>query len=200
MMELRRGLLMKKVGSILPSAYQQVEYIKTPGPWLNSGNTYKSFICTDIAYTDITKIVCKYKVITCYNGVSLWYPIYISSHASGSTTSVAPFATLSSMNGFQSASPLRQKPYEGTIDTYTVTMLQSMQSNRYLKIGGWTDTSWTAEGAYYFIDVYNGDDKVASFIPCYRKSDNKAGMYEVINGNFFSSDGEFDFIAGQNVN
>lgn len=38
------------------------------------------------------------------------------------------------------------------------------------------------------------------FIPCYRKSDNKPGMYDIENNVFYTNDGTGEFIVGPDVN
>lgn len=41
---------------------------------------------------------------------------------------------------------------------------------------------------------------VRNFIPCYRKSDNVAGMYDLVNGQFYTNQGTGSFIVGNDVN
>lgn len=38
-----------------------------------------------------------------------------------------------------------------------------------------------------------------NFVPCYRKSDNKAGFYELVNRDFYPSEGASDYIAGPDI-
>jgi hypothetical protein len=40
---------------------------------------------------------------------------------------------------------------------------------------------------------------VRNFIPCYRKSDNVIGMYDVINDAFYTNSGTGTFIKGPNI-
>ena len=90
---------------------------------------------------------------------------------------------------------IRLLPY---IFYFTITYSSGTQNN--LRIGGWSDKNWTAEGAYYFVNVYGAnDEEIEKFIPCVRKSDNKAGFYGIISNSFFPSNGNEDFIAGPNV-
>ena len=196
-MEARRRLLVRNK-SRLPPEYQEVKYIKTPGPWDRFyPPQVKSFICTNLSYQNVRKIVCRYKVIS-YTELSYsYYPMVIASHESGKTSPRNPFATISSVNGFNSISPVATPPYVGVENEYTIL---TNASTFFLRIGGWQDAEWTAEGAYYYVYVYGENDaEVAKFIPCYRKADNKPGMYELIGNVFYPSDGTEDFIAGPNV-
>ena len=59
--------------------------------------------------------------------------------------------------------------------------------------------------ASYFGDIYefsildeNGD-YVIQLIPCYRKADNEAGMYDIVNDVFYTNAGSGSFIVGPNV-
>ena len=48
--------------------------------------------------------------------------------------------------------------------------------------------------------IYDNDVLVRNFIPCYRKSDNEAGMYDTVNGVFYTNQGSGDdFIVGDDV-
>ena len=44
-----------------------------------------------------------------------------------------------------------------------------------------------------------GNKLVRDFIPCYRKADNKAGMYDLISGEFYTNQGTGEFILGGEV-
>lgn len=47
--------------------------------------------------------------------------------------------------------------------------------------------------------ISKGNNIVCDFVPCYRKSDNKAGMYDLVNGEFYTNDGTGEFILGGEV-
>lgn len=192
----RRQLMGMQKDSRLPPEYQEVEFIKTPGEW-RTYNSYKSFICTDISFSSIKKILCRYKVITYEQILGTYMPIIIDSHDEGGTTPNAPYASLGSVSRFDSISPVVSPPFEGVENEYTIL---NSYAGGYLRIGGWSDFYWTAEGAYYYVYVYGENDvEVAKFIPCYRKSDNKAGLYDLIGNTFYASNGAMDFIAGNPV-
>ena len=191
----RRREMLAGIKSRLPKEYQEVEYVKA---LYESGKSYQTqcFVCTNLTFTGVTKIVCKFGV-GAFSGNQ--QPMFIASHASGSTTPVSPYITVSQANGFSSISPKHYPgPFAGIIDTYTITSDGSIQ-NKYMRIGGWSDVQWTAEGMWYFVEVYDANGIVASFIPCYRKTDSKAGFYDIINNAFYSSDGQYDFVAGPKV-
>lgn len=47
--------------------------------------------------------------------------------------------------------------------------------------------------------IYDGDI-VRDFVPCYRISDNVAGMYDMANGVFYTNSGSGSFTVGPDVN
>lgn len=48
----------------------------------------------------------------------------------------------------------------------------------------------------YSYTIYNGTTKVGDFVPCYRKSDNKPGLYDTVNGKFYTNAGSGEFTVG----
>lgn len=177
--------------SVLPSEYQQLEYIKTPSTGILSKN-YNAFICTGIPYNGIGKIVCKYGVFTYTDGNA---PIILAAYASGTTTVANPFVAINGASSSVSGliiSPIAQSPYGGTLNEYTI--ICSSTSNNNLRIGGWSDGAWTADGAYYYVDVYDKNNELmAKFLPCYRKADDVAGLYDIVGNEFYSSAGSEEF-------
>lgn len=51
----------------------------------------------------------------------------------------------------------------------------------------------------YYNQITDGDKIIRNFVPCYRKSDNIAGMYDTVNDKFYTNAGTGNFIVGGNV-
>lgn len=47
--------------------------------------------------------------------------------------------------------------------------------------------------------MWNGEELVRDYIPCVRKSDSKAGFYDLVNGTFNPSIGSAEFVAGMDA-
>lgn len=74
----------------------------------------------------------------------------------------------------------------------------NINSNHKFRIfGRYSNSTYTKKfiGRIFFFKVFNQYD----LIPCYRKSDNKPGMYDLISGEFFTNRGEGEFIVGPEV-
>jgi hypothetical protein len=54
-------------------------------------------------------------------------------------------------------------------------------------------------GKIFSFEYYNNDILVRDFVPCYRKSDNVAGLYDLANGVFYTNAGTGQFIVGGDV-
>lgn len=55
------------------------------------------------------------------------------------------------------------------------------------------------KGKIYRVKLYTGSTLLANLIPCYRKSDNTAGMYDCANKVFYTNQGTDTFILGRAV-
>ena len=61
-------------------------------------------------------------------------------------------------------------------------------------------TSSTAPRAYvYYCKVYDGNTLVRDFVPCYRDSDGVIGLYDIVNGIFYTNQGTGSFTYGNVV-
>ena len=46
---------------------------------------------------------------------------------------------------------------------------------------------------------YQDDVLIRDFVPCYRKSDEKVGMYDLVNNVFYTNEGSGEFEKGNNI-
>ena len=66
--------------------------------------------------------------------------------------------------------------------------------------GGDFDTLQVIGQRAYSFKIKDGNSLVRNFIPCYRKSDNVAGMYDLVTNTFYTNAGTGDFIVGPDLN
>lgn len=52
----------------------------------------------------------------------------------------------------------------------------------------------------YSTKLYENNTLVRDFVPCYRKADNVAGLYDLVNNTFYTNQGTGSFLVGANVN
>lgn len=51
----------------------------------------------------------------------------------------------------------------------------------------------------YYYRLHTSNGLACDFVPCYRKSDNKPGMYDLVTNTFFTNAGTGEFTVGSNV-
>jgi hypothetical protein len=76
------------------------------------------------------------------------------------------------------------------------------QSNLLLFACNYNDISGYAPLSYklYSCKIYDNDILVRDFIPCYRKSDKVAGLFDAVNEKFYQNIGAGEFIIGKEIN
>lgn len=65
---------------------------------------------------------------------------------------------------------------------------------------GAANNGTATKGQIFYVKIWNGTTLIRDFIPCYRKSDNKTGMYDIENGVFYEVYGAQEFDVGDPVN
>lgn len=77
-----------------------------------------------------------------------------------------------------------------SIDGSICTIFSSSPTKSYL----------TYTGRIYFLEVYDDNLLVCSFVPCYRKEDGKVGLYDTVRNAFYYSPNSSNFTKGADVN
>ena len=63
-----------------------------------------------------------------------------------------------------------------------------------------TQTRYYTQCQLFKLKIYKYNTLIKNFIPCYRKSDNEIGLYEVMEQKFYTNSGTGAFIKGNDVN
>lgn len=58
---------------------------------------------------------------------------------------------------------------------------------------------WYYHGKIYYCKLTDQDKVVRNLVPCYRKADNVAGMYDLVNDVFYTNAGTGEFIVGGEI-
>ena len=202
MIELRRrysGGVQSPSFSRLPKEYQEVEYIQ---------NTGDSYIVLDFKYADI-----KFKfVVTPDDYRQTMQMGYGGSRMVGFIKESGVAAIIPVING--AAQSVSIPSSETTIHT-----IEIRHSDNALIIDGvnaasggsfTNDTIFSVfhrvpytfpkmKGKMYVLQRNYGEGYIDQYIPCYRKADNVAGMYDIVNGVFYTNAGTGTFEVGVDV-
>ena len=184
----------------LPSAYQEVEYIKSEGKtqWINTGYYPK---------LDKTKVVADaikdvgYSIFGSgssgftFTGSATHYAYYNGSQINTATTYTNRHLWIMDKN----------KLYIDGVSYGTYTLSTKVCTNPLGIFGRIKSTSPITCGdrgnhTLYSLKIYEDDKLVMHFIPCYRKSDSVIGLYDIITQTFFTNQGTGTFTKGDNVN
>lgn len=210
-MSSRRALLESLLLSRLPSAFQEVEYIES------SGTQY-----IDIGYACLTanqKVIIQFETTNSFAGNGIF----------GSQSSSARSGILwrSSTNlqfgiGNQGAGTVIGTYSQNVKYTFDYSSTQNTYSCRlndtYLRENAsYTGSNITNLNIFLFANNYQGsaespvairmysaklyDNGVLArdFVPCYRKADNVIGLYDLVNGVFYTNAGSGTFTKGGDV-
>ncbi len=195
--------------TILPSTYQEVEYIGSTGTQfidLPFGFDRTDIVDFDMS-VDTNQTTDKYLVSpNSWNnnnnrfamGIGMHYPNLAVGFGSKSTdnTDLSPSVANDGerhqwhyQNSVFTILDLGVS-YNGTSDTFGGTT-----TNLRLFYGYNANTKGKI---YRYVHWKNGSKRV-ELIPCYRKSDNVIGLYDIINGTFYTNNGSGTFSKGSNV-
>lgn len=195
----------------LPSEYQEVEYIE---------NTGTQYIITDLLFPkelENPKIEWGFMQIATPSGDnmifgywsngSIYYEVYNSTTLSYASIGKNHYDRISNSNltkdmfiaGVMTKETMYLNGYsyatnaEDTID----------QSVRPMAIFAWNSSSgrtYTNKGArIYYLRFYDGNTKMADYVPCYRKSDGEIGMYDTVTKTFYTNAGTDTFLKGADI-
>lgn len=90
---------------------------------------------------------------------------------------------------------------ENTTESQNKTIQTQEAVTNVIKLGMFWDNrdANALVGRIYDVEVKNGNTTLSHFVPCYRISDNEIGMYETVSGVFYTSNTGTSFTKGGNV-
>ena len=191
-----------------PDEYQQVEYI---------GATGNQYIDTGVKTSQNLEIICSFSTTTVgttffggrtsyvANSLTFGFFGYKSSFVGfgGATTEYQ--TTINLIDGNIHTVDLSNSLYQidGSDQTINNRNTLSLYNNIYL--GTWNNNGEADtrmfKGNIYAFKIYDNSTgtMVRNLIPCYRKSDNVIGLYDMVSNTFFTNAGTGEFSKGANV-
>lgn len=177
----------------LPNTYTELEYITMPNDAING---YLNGINTGVIYNTANKIEFTYKSTdTAYNILFLCGFTSPTQREEPYIAGLSPFVTV----GYTTSTLLpsgisRAELSDGTIRTFVLDY--TTNNTKPILFGGWYDYHWSRTIDWYSFKIWNGDTLLRDFIPCVRTSDGAIGMYDTVNGVFYTNAGTGTFTAG----
>ena len=185
-----------KGGTILPTGYTQVDYLQTDGnQYVNTSFNPSGTTGIEIGLSNTTKGV----LFGAYN--STWtngYGMYVNPgdnfyyhYLCNTKIDFVPPTEYDIV--FKNGQTIINGVTKASISAQTFTVnypLYLLAGN----MGGSVEQPVT--GRIYYAKIYNGNTLSRNYIPCYRNSDNKPGLYDLVTGVFFSNAGTGEFTLG----
>lgn len=214
-LELRYRALMAKKGSLLPSEYQQVEYLESYGT---------QYIDTGVILDNNSRVIINGFLPTAGNQVTT-YPQICGARTDYTNNFAVGFNNGNNQIFFRYHTQKADKIeglYGGTQEgDFTLDCNKNVWSMSFSngQSGShiFTETGFsTNRNAYIFTSnnitgkvlaamrlysckIYDNDTLIRDYLPCYRKADNATGLYDLVNGEFYANAGTNNFIVGGNV-
>lgn len=189
--------------NVLPEIYQEVEYIQTTGTqYIDTGikpinRTYQ--VSTKIGVTTTEQDKCVFGT----NGAA-YYQLtpYANKWYYGTNGTEGNAGIYKATVGDEYIIEFNNSLYGIVINgDLIVSDLSFFNGNNSIKISSRNDNSRLGKFKYYYFRIINNQTKdiLMDLIPCYRRSDSVAGMYDFVSGGFFINSGTGTFLVGGDI-
>lgn len=201
----------KKSSARLPSAYQEVEYIE---------NSLTQYINTLVIPTSKTSCEVEFEQP---NRESVWLfgadtswgnnGFGFNTHVPNKETTLYPLLYINSSTYIDFEQIEENQRYvfkygngvfsingtEYSVPSFTGTLTNPLYTNCINRNG--TPDSLSKGGILklYSLKFYEDNTIIRDFIPCYRKSDNEVGLYDIVNNQFYKNQGTGSFLCGRDI-
>lgn len=197
----RRALISALNKGVLPSNYQQVEYLESTGTqWIDTNLAFNTLYTYDVSvsYNSLSETYAMgiVGVPSMYVGVGITlFTTYSDNNINGDRLPyiVGNRVNYVLKNGSQTIDTVE-------VSTHTITTIDTRNVYLFaLNFQSANAAAFFGKTKMYYYKVMQGETVIQHFIPCYRKADNVAGMYDVVNDKFYTNAGTGNFIVGGNV-
>ncbi len=186
---------------LLPSEYQQVEYLESAGD---------QYINTDVWISEKTKLELDMQLITADGDQKFLGTYGVGGVCLGTLSHKWRFggSTWSKESGTASTERLLLVAEKNTFsfgnETFTSSTYISSNNQSPLFLFGVAyngNLYWTSKLRVFHFNVYENNSQIRNFIPCYKKeaSNNIPGLYDLTNNTFYTNQGKNSFILGDDV-
>ena len=202
----------------LPNEYQEVEYIESTGTqYIDTGvaPTNKTNIKLDIDFISGESdkwipLIAERTKTSASSGWKAMFGIWINSSTKEIalnyvTTDTSAIAGTNG-DGRHSYSNLENEFYlDNTLISTLSTSSFTSALNLYifalneLIVGSTNIETRNCTAKLYELKIYDDSTLIRDFVPCYRKSDNEVGLYDLVNNQFYTNTGTGVFLMGEAV-
>ena len=192
--------------SQLPTEYQEVEYIESTGTqYIDTGYcaTANTKVLTDVKVLSVparnawlfgsrnSDVTSRYELIWLDSEKVYRFYYGTNNYTFSGVPSTGELAITTASTG---------ATINGVSVTPAAATISSTNSIYIFSCHGGTASNETSYMRLFSFKIYEGKILMHDFVPCYRKSDNAVGLYDLVNGVFYTNAGTGDFAKGKNSN
>lgn len=202
----RTGYAPHKPTQYLPSEYQEVEYLESSGTqYIDSGFKPNNNTNADLTFSLSSHSGSTVALFGCLSSGDNRFAFLVSSqqklvwHYGATDTS---HLSLINLNTKYIVKNVGLDLYlDNSLEYTSVSRNFTTTENAYL-FGRNSEGSLSNQSfvKLYSCKIYDNGTLIRNFIPCYRKSDNVAGLYDLVNNVFYTNAGTGTFAIGKKVN
>lgn len=190
--------------AFLPIEYQQILYLQSTGTqYIDTG--------VDLFSVENHKIIIDFEPTILYNYNTIWGTSYDADTFEGWIYGNGNLASRYNNTRYGSDNSVTiNNRYTLELQKNGTTLTKTLNNNL---IGSNTASSKITSANFYLFlsgsdygkyklyssQLYKNNELVRDFVPCYRKSDNVAGLYDIINGTFYTNAGSGTFEIGPKI-
>ena len=188
----------------LPNEYQKVEYIESTGTqgkqYIDTGISPTRFITVslDMEFTEHSSS--SMVIVAWSTGAGHWFGQNSNVYSAGN----GAVSSVDALNRKLIDVTFNENSLSYTIDNNTFSKASSASSSiSYTLFAGRntkTGMSYYSKAKIYEVTIKENDKIIMHLIPCYRKSDNVNGLYDVVGGEFFTDPDGKAFNVGNKIN
>lgn len=197
---LRRRMMMKIQAARLPKEYQEVEYIQSSGTqYIDTGISPSENLITQVVFIPDASAMTEHAMFgSTWSANGYFMMFYHNSlrwHSGGKSVDASNFETASKNTIICTHTGLT---VNGTLHSISPTGSDSTNTIYLFATQG---TMSGNKGIYKLVycAMSLNDVLVREFIPCYRKADSVAGLYDLANNVFYTNAGSGVFAVGSDV-
>lgn len=203
----------------LPKEYQEVEYIESTGTqYIDTGvSPYKTKSEIKFQYTGLEDISnSNYIMASWTDNNNRYYPIAYTGTITSTSKTMNCFRTGNKSNVYTDLGEYNSnihtiiyndennKVYWDGEEKTTVSDLDTSSTNSIyiFAMHGSSGVQENASARIMSVKIIDKatDTQIRNFVPCYRKSDNEVGLYDLVNNQFYTNAGTGIFLIGSEVN
>lgn len=200
-----KGTTLVYSASRLPAEFQEVEYIESSGTqYIDSGYCLKQnvYLKTNIQFTSTTNN----QLNGVYSGATnyrLQFGITNYKFFIGIGNETEEYSNPdTNKHLFEINLANKQYGIDSNLTTDSTITIEDTTKNILLFafLNGYSnEPNYFCSQKMYDLQIYDNNVLVRNFIPCYRKADNEIGLYDLVNGVFYTNAGTGTFTKGGNV-